>query len=140
MDVLVISVMLLLLCHSAVGKECSNHVSNISTNEFRNANPKDIIEADELHWEIMVNQTIQNTRKSKAPVGLLQEVSSHDVRLEPNSLHWQAQQTNLNYLLMLDPDRLVWNFRKLASLPAPGVPYGGWEEPTHELRGHFVGR
>ncbi|KAK4407380.1 hypothetical protein Sango_0319000 [Sesamum angolense] len=34
----------------------------------------------------------------------------NDVRLDPSSLHGQAQQTNLEYLLMLDVDRLVWSF------------------------------
>ncbi|GAU48791.1 hypothetical protein TSUD_141090 [Trifolium subterraneum] len=39
---------------------------------------------------------------------------------------------------MLDVDRLLWSFRKTAGLPTPGIPYGGWEEPIAELRGHFV--
>ncbi|KAJ1264524.1 hypothetical protein BS78_08G007800 [Paspalum vaginatum] len=50
-----------------------------------------------------------------------------------------AQLTNVEYLLMLDPDRLVWSFRSQAGLPAPGEPCGGWEHPDMELRGHFVG-
>jgi hypothetical protein len=61
------------------------------------------------------------------------------VRLEPGSLYWRAQQTNLEYLLLLDVDRLVWSFRKQAGQTAPGTPYGGWESPDFELRGHFVG-
>lgn len=69
----------------------------------------------------------------------LSEASLHDVRLEPGSLYWRAQQTNLEYLLLLDVDRLVWSFRKQAGLTAPGTPYGGWEGPDVELRGHFVG-
>lgn len=69
----------------------------------------------------------------------LSEASLHDVRLEPGTVYWQAQQTNLEYLLLLDVDRLVWGFRTQAGLTAPGTPYGGWEGPTVELRGHFVG-
>jgi hypothetical protein len=69
----------------------------------------------------------------------LSEVSLHDVRLEPDTLYWRAQQTNLEYLLLLDVDRLVWNFRTQAGLTAPGTPYGGWEGPDVQLRGHFVG-
>ncbi|KAL5978151.1 hypothetical protein ACLOJK_029268 [Asimina triloba] len=71
--------------------------------------------------------------------GFLKEVSLHDVRLEAESMHGHAQQTNLEYLLMLDEDNLVWSFRKTANLDTPGKPYGGWEGPTVELRGHFVG-
>ncbi|PUZ59949.1 hypothetical protein GQ55_4G084200 [Panicum hallii var. hallii] len=71
----------------------------------------------------------------------LEEVSLHDVRLDPDgdAAYGRAQRTNLEYLLLLDPDRLVWSFRTQAGLPAPGEPYGGWEGPDVELRGHFVG-
>ncbi|KAF0914190.1 hypothetical protein E2562_027606 [Oryza meyeriana var. granulata] len=71
----------------------------------------------------------------------LEEVSLHDVRLDVDgdAVYGRAQQTNLEYLLLLDVDRLVWSFRAQAGLPAPGKPYGGWEGPDIELRGHFVG-
>lgn len=79
-----------------------------------------------------------NTRKTQG-VNFLSEVSLHDVRLDPDSTFGRAQQTNLEYLLLLDIDRLVWSFRKQAGIPAPGEPYGGWESPNMELRGHFIG-
>ncbi|HEU6449141.1 MAG TPA: beta-L-arabinofuranosidase domain-containing protein [Verrucomicrobiae bacterium] len=44
-----------------------------------------------------------------------------------------------NYLLSLDCDRLLRNFRINAGLPTDAKPYGGWEEPNCELRGHTVG-
>jgi uncharacterized protein len=44
-----------------------------------------------------------------------------------------------NYLLSLDCDRLLRNFRVNASLPTDAKPYGGWEDPNCELRGHCVG-
>jgi DUF1680 family protein len=50
-----------------------------------------------------------------------------------------AQDLDAAYLLTLDTDRLVRNFRRNAGLPAPGEPLGGWEAPDCELRGHFVG-
>ncbi|KAL5984222.1 hypothetical protein ACLOJK_018326 [Asimina triloba] len=77
--------------------------------------------------------------ESRRKEDFLKEISLHDVRLDSDSMQGRAQQTNLEYLLMLDVDRLVWSFRKTAGLPAPGTPYGGWEDPTVELRGHFVG-
>lgn len=70
----------------------------------------------------------------------LKEFSLHDVHLDPNkSAQGRAQQTNLEYLLLLNVDSLVWSFRKQAGLDTPGVPYGGWEGPEIEIRGHFVG-
>ncbi len=44
-----------------------------------------------------------------------------------------------NYLLSLDCDRLLRNFRVNAGLPTDAKPYGGWEDPNCELRGHCVG-
>src|SRR5947209_14218579 len=46
---------------------------------------------------------------------------------------------NTAYLLALDPDRLLHNFRVNAGLPSSAQPLGGWEAPDCELRGHFVG-
>ncbi|KAL6874164.1 hypothetical protein ACP4OV_014246 [Aristida adscensionis] len=81
-----------------------------------------------------------------APGKLLSPASLHDVRLLDDgaspcgpSMYWQAQQTNLQYLLYLDPDRLAWTFRRNAGLPTVGEPYGGWEDPNGQLRGHFLG-
>ncbi|KAL2238630.1 UNVERIFIED_CONTAM: hypothetical protein Sindi_1054700 [Sesamum indicum] len=95
-------------------------------------------EEEEPHWAAMYRK-IKNSGGAKGIGGLLNEVALNDVRLDPSSLHGQAQQTNLEYLLMLDVDRLVWSFRKTAGLETPGQPYGGWESPNIELRGHFVG-
>ena len=44
-----------------------------------------------------------------------------------------------NYLLSLDADRLLRNFRVNAGLPTTAKPYGGWESPDCELRGHCLG-
>ena len=43
------------------------------------------------------------------------------------------------YLLSLDNDRLLHNFRVTAGLPSDAKPLGGWEDPKRELRGHTVG-
>src|SRR5262245_25706944 len=43
------------------------------------------------------------------------------------------------YLLSLDQDRLLHNFRVTAGLPSTVQPLGGWEAPDVELRGHAVG-
>ena len=43
------------------------------------------------------------------------------------------------YLLSLDSDRLLLNFRLNAGLPSSARPYGGWEATNCELRGHVVG-
>jgi hypothetical protein len=64
-----------------------------------------------------------------------------EVRLLPGPFE-DAQARDLEYLISLDPDRLLAEFRATASLP-PGPheakAYGGWESPSSELRGHTVG-
>jgi hypothetical protein len=65
---------------------------------------------------------------------------SAQVSFTGDAPHIAAQKTNLQYLLELDVDNMIWNFRQVANLKAPGHPYGGWESPQSELRGHFVGQ
>ncbi|CAI5480855.1 unnamed protein product [Closterium sp. Yama58-4] len=70
----------------------------------------------------------------------LSPVPLHAVRLSPSTRQFAAQSTNLQYLLSLDAHRLLWSFRRTAGEEeAIGKPYGGWENPKSELRGHFVG-
>lgn len=51
----------------------------------------------------------------------------------------QAREWNRAYMMRLPNDRLLHNFRVNAGLPSGATPLGGWEAPTSELRGHFVG-
>ena len=98
---------------------------------------------EELDWA-MLYRSLKGRRGGGADAAgpFLEEVSLHDVCLDHDgdAAYGRAQRTNLEYLLLLDPDRLVWSFRTQAGLPAPGEPYGGWEGPDVELRGHFVGK
>jgi DUF1680 family protein len=54
-----------------------------------------------------------------------------------------AQRRNLGYLLLLQPDRMLHNFRVNAGLPPRAPVYGGWEseEPWVNIRchGHTLG-
>ncbi|CAN6169408.1 unnamed protein product [Urochloa humidicola] len=104
--------------------------------------PRAAAEHEEFDWT-MLYRSLKGGDGGAAAGGrpFLEEVSLHDVRLDPDgdAVYGRAQRTNLEYLLLLDVDRLVWSFRTQAGLPAPGQPYGGWEGPDVELRGHFVG-
>jgi DUF1680 family protein len=51
----------------------------------------------------------------------------------------QAREWNFAYIKRLDPDRLLHVFRVNAGLASSAAPLGGWEAPSCELRGHFVG-
>lgn len=73
-------------------------------------------------------------------VTMIKEFPMSELRLTNGSAFMQATQLNLEYLLMLDPDRLLYTFRVNANLSTKGAkPLGGWEAPNIEVRGHFVG-
>jgi uncharacterized protein len=61
-----------------------------------------------------------------------------DVRLLDGPFK-HAMELDQDYLLSLDVDRLLRNFRVNAGIPTSAKPLGGWEDPKCELRGHFVG-
>ncbi|KAI7725938.1 hypothetical protein M8C21_013226, partial [Ambrosia artemisiifolia] len=92
---------------------------------------------DEFSWRMMYRK-VKNLGGGLSE-DMLSELPLSDVRLDRDSIHGQAQQTNLEYLLMLDVDRLVYSFRVTSGLPTVGNAYGGWESPHEEVRGHFVG-
>ncbi|KAL6976694.1 hypothetical protein U1Q18_025481 [Sarracenia purpurea var. burkii] len=154
---------------AVLGKECTNIPTELSSHTFRyelltsnnetwkeemfsqyhlihteesvwsNLLPRKVLkEEEEFNW-VMMYRNMKNPDGSNVQGGFLNEISLHDVRLDSESEHGKAQQTNLEYLLLLDVDSLVWSFRKTAGLPTPGKAYGGWEDPSVELRGHFVG-
>jgi uncharacterized protein len=51
----------------------------------------------------------------------------------------EQEEINARYLDSLTADRLLHSFRMTAGIPSGATPYGGWEDPTCELRGHFAG-
>ncbi|WP_423604846.1 beta-L-arabinofuranosidase domain-containing protein [Sphingomonas sp. MS122] len=58
------------------------------------------------------------------------------VRLKP-SIFLTAVEANQRYLLSLDADRFLHNFRAGAGLPPKGAVYGGWE--SRGIAGHSLG-
>jgi DUF1680 family protein len=79
---------------------------------------------------------------SPAKPARLQAFPLGDVRLTPGPF-LTAQQLDERYLLRLEPDRLLHNFRINAGVAPKAPVYGGWEskEPWVEIRchGHTLG-
>jgi DUF1680 family protein len=57
--------------------------------------------------------------------------------LDPDLLRMRAQ--TFDYMLALDSDRLLHNFRITANLPSAADPLYNRESPTNGWRGHYVG-
>jgi hypothetical protein len=49
------------------------------------------------------------------------------------------QARNTNYLMFVDPDRMLHTFRLNYGLPSSARPCGGWERPGSLVRGHCTG-
>ena len=62
------------------------------------------------------------------------------IRLTGGPLKAQQEQ-NREYLLKLEPDRLLSRFRLEAGLKPKAEPYNGWESPKNwlDLAGHILG-
>lgn len=56
-----------------------------------------------------------------------------------NSAFSENRSRTLEYLKLLDCDRMLYNFRKTFGVDTNCEPLGGWEEPTGLLRGHSTG-
>lgn len=83
-------------------------------------------------------ERIASALATTAPTLRAKPFDLHDVRLRPG-IELTGLETNRKYMLGLDSDRLLHMFRVTAGLPSTAKPYGGWEAPDNELRGHFVG-
>lgn len=70
------------------------------------------------------------TRAHAVPLGM--------VRLTGGPLK-RAQDVTAEYLLALDPDRMLAFYRERAGLPVKAQGYTGWDGPKRNLTGHIAG-
>jgi hypothetical protein len=64
--------------------------------------------------------------------------SNREVTLDESWVK-QRERLNTDFLVRLDPDRLLHNFRVNAGIKSEAKPLEGWESPDCGLRGHFTG-
>lgn len=88
---------------------------------------------------------IQYSRKTGRPAADIplprsMPVNLREVTLLDNSLFGGNQRRCLDYLQLLDCDRMLYHFRRTFGQDTRSVrPPGGWEEPSGLLRGHSTG-
>lgn len=62
------------------------------------------------------------------------------VRLKEGTLYYKYQRLMEEYLLGIDDDQMLYNFRKAAGLDTQGAaPMTGWDEESCKLKGHTTG-
>ena len=101
-----------------------------------------LVEMPALSAAVVVAQT-DVSADGQAKIGAASAVAPkarafrlQDVRLLAGPFR-EAMERDRQYLLSLEPDRLLHMFRVTAGRSAPGEAYGGWERM--ELRGHTIG-
>ncbi len=91
-----------------------------------------------VHAEIEVADQLSADMKDNRPD--VEAFSPNDTSLDPGGIFWDAQQRNLEFLLGVDDDRMLYNFRFASGLDTKGVPEMiGWDAPDSLLRGHTTG-
>ena len=77
---------------------------------------------------------IKRTNKAVSPV------LEGFVQLKKGSPFYEAQQDMINYLLTVNDDRMLYNFRSAAKIETKDVlPMTGWDAPDCNLKGHTTG-
>lgn len=62
------------------------------------------------------------------------------VRLLEGTIYYEYQQRMIEYLLSIDDDQMLYNFRKACGLDILGAePMTGWDEDSCKLKGHTSG-
>lgn len=70
----------------------------------------------------------------------MKPVSYYNVKYLPNSTLKEKFERNVNWMLSLTPDQLLYNYRINAGLDTKGAtPLTVWESPDWFFRGHFTG-
>ncbi|MGE5113932.1 MAG: glycoside hydrolase family 127 protein [Acidobacteriaceae bacterium] len=92
----------------------------------------------DLFQDPVVNQARNNAPSAERVPWKALPFPMKQVRLLPGAFK-TASDRNLAYMKSLPKDRLMHTFRLNAGLPSSAKPFGGWEAPDCELRGHFDG-
>lgn len=87
----------------------------------------------EIHY-----QTKLSTKEG--PARKVSNFPLSQVRLKEGTLYYKYQQLMISYLLGINDDQMLYNFRKAADLDTKGAPpMTGWDEDSCKLKGHTTG-
>lgn len=86
---------------------------------------------------ILVADCQEDPGPVRIPVG---EAPAGCVRLAEGTRFWDAQERMVRWLLSVDDDQMLYNFRCAAGLDVQGAgPMTGWDAPECNLKGHTTG-
>ena len=116
----------------------------------------DHIDNYEVPGEVIITGTIENIdEKATAEITFIEKEDfdkstprklkasafhTGEISLKKGSLFFQAQENMVNYLLQVDDNQMLYNFRFVAGISVKGAsPMTGWDAPDCKLRGHTTG-
>ena len=97
-----------------------------------------LVTAASLLWFGTLSQAQSQTAITAVIPDAARPLRLSAVRLTGGPLK-KAQDLDAEYLLKLEPDRLLAYFRRRAGLEGKADPYGGWEGDGKNLTGHIAG-
>lgn len=93
--------------------------------------------AFEIKALIKIKKNVEIFQEKTAKVNSFEATK---VRLTENTLFKMAQDRRLTFLLSVNDDQMLYNFRKASGLDTKGAPEMiGWDSPDSLLRGHTTG-
>ncbi|MDF2872374.1 MAG: putative glycosylase [Anaerocolumna sp.] len=91
-------------------------------------------------YDYPVKATVTVLPSSEEVLKNCQAFPLDEIVLNSSSPYTDNRERTLDYLLLLDDDRMLYNFRAAYGNDTKGAkPLGGWEEPSGLLRGHSTG-
>ncbi len=97
-----------------------------------------LLEPLNLNPQTFVQPVDPEAREILAKLIRAKPLPLNKVRLTGGPLY-RAQYLSGQYLLQLEPDRMLAYYRQRAGLQPKAEPYGGWDGPGRNLTGHIAG-
>lgn len=92
------------------------------------------------HQDILVTAHIHVELHEKLPLPKVERFKSGQVKLLGDYILTENAGRDMNYLRLLDADRMLYSFRSTFGVDTKNAkPLGGWDEPLGLLRGHSTG-
>ena len=88
-----------------------------------------------------IEATVNVVDEAQTPLEIQAETMDlSEITLDGDSILTQNRERTVEYLKLLDNDRMLYNFRATFGQDTKGAkPLGGWDEPKGLLRGHSTG-
>lgn len=116
--------------------------TNLTVDQFSTAGTTVEVTGQIVDYDVEVTAVVTVTDViSEAPAAVSTEFDLSDITLDgTDTIFGQNMARDLEYLKIMDADRMLYNFRSAFGVDTEGAqPLTGWEEPTGLLRGHSTG-